>query len=90
MRRNNFNADITYNMDEMGDFSQLMVIALQGAACTEDDELQDFVIDYVIRHKGELSHLDNVDARNFASGIISTVYDVDTISRWERLIDGLS
>lgn len=80
MRKNNFNADITDNMLEMGDFSQIMVIALRGAS--SDD--QQFVVDYVLRHRGELSQLDKEECIRVA---LDRKED-DGI--WEGLVDGLS
>lgn len=80
MRKNNFNADITNNMAEMGDFSQIMVIALRGAS-TDDSE---FVVDYVLRHKGELSYLDKEECIRIA------LDRKEDDGVWEGLIDGLS
>lgn len=80
MRKNNFNADITDNMLEMGDFSQIMVIALRGAS--SDD--QQFVVDYVLRHRGELSHLDKEECVRIA------LDRKEDDGVWEGLIDGLS
>lgn len=80
MRRNNFNADITNNMAEMGDFSQIMVIALRGAS-PDDTE---FIVDYVLRHKGELSYLDKEECIRIA------LDRKEDDGVWEGLIDGLS
>lgn len=80
MKKNNFNADITNNMAEMGDFSQIMVIALRGVS-PDDTE---FVIDYVLSHKGELSFLDKEECIHIA---LDRKKD-DGV--WEGLIDGLS
>ena len=86
MRRNNFNADITDEMLEMGDFSQIMVMALWGAFHIDNADDAEFVVEYILRHKGELSELDKADCINIATGMYS---QTDNII-WQELVDGLS